>query len=579
MQRLWLAILAMLFGLGAQASDRWWPTQAVPKKVARVAPRNSAEHFLAQSLAGLAAKAVNEGRGDELVWMETGRGSLSEWFERWRKTHSMVAVAEPIPTWDLAEQMAKAGIVKGYILFKTDASKGELNDHRAGMDLSANVATSLAGILDGAIVDESAEAEAKARGLKLLLDARGKTQGWCFENYKTQFTRGMLCAQDPKKPHMRDLAIAHKTFALYGNEPVLREALAWMEPGSPVLGWNGGDEFETTLLSSEFGHIQTATDWCLNLTVLMAGSDATIAKRAATPVAKIDWADNRSGISFIDTDGDNVQWLQGNFFHHPSYWGNPARGRIPFGWSSCFSHLEQVCPAAVDFAYETRAANDAFIEWGGGYYYPDKFASKRPDRWRLLGEHARKTWALMQRSGTRIIGFNVAKIDSPDALKSYETFAAQTDGLLGILVFQYSPYEGGAGKTFWVKDRRGVEIPVVSARYSIWENSNRRPRSGTPAKVAREIRRDLETAEGNYPWAIAHVWSYFKRAPGTDEDAENMPQNRGEAENAKRGYDPVLWCAERLPEKVRVITPEEMLWRVRMKRDPEATRRLLEKEK
>ena len=55
---------------------------------------------------------------------------------------------------------------------------------------------------------------------------------------------------------------------------------------------------------------------------------------------------------------------------------------------------------------------------GGGYYYPDLFARERPRRWELLAQHARHTWALMQRTGTHIIGFNMAKLDSPDALRS-----------------------------------------------------------------------------------------------------------------------------------------------------------------
>ncbi len=49
----------------------------------------------------------------------------------------------------------------------------------------------------------------------------------------------------------------------------------------------------------------------------------------------------------------------------------------------------------------------------------------------------------------------------------------QTDGLLAILVFQYDGYEAGAGKTFWVKDRNGIEVPVISARYSIWNHHGR----------------------------------------------------------------------------------------------------------
>ena len=70
------------------------------------------------------------------------------------------------------------------------------------------------------------------------------------------------------------------------------------------------------------------------------------------------------------------------------------------------------------------------------------------------------------------------------SLSALPVFAGQTDGLLAILVFQYSAREAGAGRTFWVKDRNGIEVPVIAARYSIWEHANNRERPGTPAEVA-----------------------------------------------------------------------------------------------
>jgi len=317
--------------------------------------------------------------------------------------------------------------------------------------------------------------------------------------------------------------------------------------------------------------------------VLMAGTETTGPSPARSfDPATIDWNDKRSAISFISTDGDNVQWFEGSFFRSgesKSYWSNPERGKIPFGWSCCFAHLAQLCPEAIDYAVSTQLPNDRFIEWGGGYYFPDLFGIDRADRWALLAEHARRTWALMQKNNTRVIGFNVARFDSPDALKAYEVFARQTDGLLAILVFQYDRYEAGAGKVFWVKDRNGVELPVISARYSIWSHANARARSGTPAKVAREIRQTVEdTRPGELPrydWVIAHVWSWFKRAPGSDENAEDMPQDHAAAQGGVRGYTPVTWCAERLPANIRTVGPEELIWRIRMKHDVEQTRKLI----
>jgi hypothetical protein len=278
--------------------------------------------------------------------------------------------------------------------------------------------------------------------------------------------------------------------------------------------------------------------------------------------------------------------MLGNFFNGKqttAYWGNPDRGAIPFGWSCCFAHLSQLCPEAIHFAVETRSPNDSFLEWGGGYYYPDLFAIDRPNRWELLAAQARRTWAIMQRNGTRIIGFNVASYNSPDARKAYEVFAEQTDGLLAIFIFQYSPYEGGAGETFWVKDRNGIELPVITARYSIWEHTNGRERSGTPAKVAREIVQTVEKTPPaklpRYDWVIDHVWSYFKESPGNDENAEDTSQQDAIANGGVRGYSPAAWCARRLPANVRVMSPEEMAWRIRMQHDPSQTKDFMSRTK
>lgn len=584
MARLML-ILVALVGLStpAGADDaRWFPKQVVPKALVRtikdeqfVEPR-LATQMMVQSVAGLAAKAVNEGRCDEMVWVGTGNADTERWYARLLDRRPSPEVRGEFAPWDLVDRYRKSGIIKGYILYKLDKSGGETNEHRPDMDLSVNVATSLAGLLDGILIDESLEAQAKEHGLGLLLDARDKTQGWCFETYKARFNRRLLCTQDPRKPNVRDLAIAQQALTIYGDDKPAAEAMKWLEPLSPILGWNGGDEFKSTLASTVYGHLQTATDWCMNLPVLMAGSEQTEpAKVKGFDPRGIDWEDKQSAVSFVCSDGDNVQWLEGDFFGNKSFWGNPDRGLVPFGWSCCFAHLAQLCPPAVDYGVTTRGANDWFIEWGGGYYYPDLFAKERPDRWELLARHAKRTWEMMRTNHTSVIGFNVSKPESADARKSYEVFAGQTDGLLAILVFQYAPYEGGGGKTFWVKDRQGVEVPVITARYSIWEHTNNRPRSGTPAKVAREIRetvaRTPQEELPRYDWVIANVWSYFRPALGADEDAENMPQAGASKHDGVRGYTPVAWCAERLPKDIRVVCPEELIWRIRMKHDAEQT--------
>jgi hypothetical protein len=104
-------------------------------------------------------------------------------------------------------------------------------------------------------------------------------------------------------------------------------------------------------------------------------------------------------------------------------------------------------------------------------------------------------------------------------------------------------------------------------------------RAGTPAKLAREIRQTVQQTLPielpRYDWAIAHAWSWFRNAPGPDEEAENMPQENAGAHGGERGYAPVTWCVERLPTGIRTVSPEELVWRIRMKHNPEQTRKLI----
>src|SRR4051812_24534217 len=87
----------------AEPSERWWPVQALPKSVIRTS-RNYAgagrgTDMMLQSAAGLAAKAVNEGRGEELVWVDTGNVDQEDWFARWLAKHPQIKTNTSLGPW------------------------------------------------------------------------------------------------------------------------------------------------------------------------------------------------------------------------------------------------------------------------------------------------------------------------------------------------------------------------------------------------------------------------------------------------------------------------------------------------
>lgn len=76
-------------------------------------------------------------------------------------------------------------------------------------------------------------------------------------------------------------------------------------------------------------------------------------------------------------------------------------------------------------------------------------------------------------------------------------------------------------------------------------------------------------------WTIVHAWSFFKEAPGNDEEAENIPQADAVSNGGVRGVVPVEWCVKRLSPTIHVVTPEELVWRLRMQHNAKQTEQIL----
>jgi len=586
--------LALAPAAGKAGQDgRWWPVQKAPRGVVKtdfvlfkplksangkqLSPGLGPEHMMAESVAGLAAQAVNEGRLDEMVWI--GLGSHKD-YARWYKGMVRRLGLEERGTlkpWELVARYAKLGIIKGYILYAYDYSPGGPTRLREGRDESVNVATALAGLLGGILISEEQEPAARAAGLERLFDARGKTVAWCFQTHRDRLNRSFVLAQDPQMPHNRDIAIAQRMLVVWGTDEPTPSVYAWLHPLSSVLGWNAGDEGKCVVQISRNGHILLPSNWAVNLAILSAGT------HAAPPAARLKPFDPTSltekdaaehAVAFMMSDGDNVQWMMGNFCSHPSYWASPAHGKLPFGWGVAAGCLGQVCPEALAWLAATQRDATTIVQAGGGYFYPDLLGADRPPgvRQQILARHARRIARHMRRAGTRTLTFLCMDLDSPQAREAYAIFAREIDGLAGMLAVQYAPYEAGDGRIHWAKDGRGTEVPVVTCKFSIWANL-RNARAGTPARVAALINQAAATAQAaGEPlqcWAITHAWSAFRKIEGNDPQAENAPHG---ARDAVRGVVPTLWCAERLRRDIRVVCPEELLWRIRLRHHPETTR-------
>jgi hypothetical protein len=557
--------------------------------------------FVLLSASGLAARSALTGSNREMVWYPIDHPAYQLWRREMLATTGAKVIKLP-DAWSVVERLRKRGIVKGYVLFRHDATSRQAHA-RGDYDPSVNAATVIAGHLGGVLVSETTEAAAKAHGLMMLADARGVTEEECFERWGDKCSRDVLAMIDPKFPHSRAEAIALNAFVVGSHGPLLQKALARLKPDSPILGWGMGDEFQLTEPVSRWGAWQSATNWCLNLPALsteqvgetIPARDVRV--RHAPSVWDLRWEDGVHYASFLMTDGDNVQWLMGEFQFsgERAWWNSPARGKFPMGWGTCAPDLAQLCPYALRNLVRTAKLTDDLVLLGGGYYYPDLFGMERRDT-DTLRIHARRMRAYMRMTGMRVLHMNAQKWDSEAAVRAYTVFAEEIPELYGILMIQYAPYSGGQGRVIWVKRRDGTDLPVVSARFAIWGHSPF-PDDGPPAEIARRLNAmpvvcttpalTLPRQGGGegyavaatpetsaFSWVSVHCWSWFKEAPpGAPEDAEEVDQARWRELGAKRGLEPVEWCVRRLGPKIRVVKPTEMLMLVNLRLRPEQTLR------
>jgi hypothetical protein len=579
------------------AEHRWWPTQAPPRGVVIVEPAAPAvaasavvatakgkhppgrkhttgdlgpEQMLVQSLAGLAAQAVNQGRFDEMVWVSPGKGDDSVAWYQGLVHRLQLQERGTLNPWDLLDRYVSKDIVKGYVLYQYDHSAGRVMSVRPGSDPSANVATTLAGLLGGVLISEELEGAAKAHGLRLLADARGKSVAWCFAQYRDRLNRNFVLSQDPQAPYARDLAIAQRMLVLYGREEPTPSVLAWLNPLSSVIGWGADDEGKTVAQISRFGHILLPANWTLNLTLLSAGSEsATIGKLPEFDPHTIAWPDKSPAVAFVMSDGDNVSWLLGSFFHNASYWASPDHGKFPLGWGVPCGCLAQVCPEALQYLLATQRKNTTIIPANGGYYYADLFGADRSDvpRAELLARHAQRINHYQQRLGARTLLVVCMDIDSEEARQAYAIYAREIEGLVGLFALEYSPYEAGNGRVFWVKNRAGAEIPVATCKFCIWANL-KSSRSGTPTKIASLVNHVAgETHDAHDPllcWTMTNAWSGFRKASSRGLPAEDAPPQTADMQH---GVTPTYWCVQKLNQNIRVVSPEELLWRIRLQHE------------
>ncbi|MBQ6809743.1 MAG: hypothetical protein IJP09_03435 [Clostridia bacterium] len=420
--------------------------------------------------------------------------------------------------------------IKGYILY-------DLADNT-----SLNVATSLAGINRAILVDYHIEDTIKEMGFKCIMDVRGLDDQWLYDNYADKFGQGenllnntiileqRALENDDRNFLLRDYAIFCNMACFYQSDSPLKDAfLDKLEDNSIILGWGDGDKVTESDLGSSSarqGVMQVASDWQANLSVLSAlkPKEEIIKQKTNTNPETLE-TENVHYVTFIWTDGDNIQWTSGSFAKHNSYWASESRGECNMGWG-INNMLYEAAPSTMEYFYETAANNengkDYFVvgpHFGYSTEFKDTLTSWTIDLNELMGKTDLKYVQVIELDTMNVF---------PEAFDEY----TEHDNIHGLFYLDYEKYNKEEGKIVWSNGK-----PVVSAKYAIWDPNQME--NATPEDCLEKLNNapvDITSADG-YTFVTIHAWSGY-----TMDDISNM--------------------IAKLDAHVKVVTPDEFMQQI-----------------
>ena len=461
-----------------------YPKGVRPSRLYAIAESSlsSVERVLVATLQGrLARRPV--GRTAEGIYVDAGNGYpvwLSDLAERYG-----VDVSQADSAWALVDRFrtGQAGVTK-YVLYRDG-------------DGSVNPATSVAGISGAVAVEESIESLAVQHGLKRIADVRGRTDAWVKSNYWSQFRHDLVFEQKPDFANqLRDYATMAGSYVFYdGNSDFRREVVSAIDPDGATMGWGDASNGENAFvsMSSEVGVGTLAADHGRNLAPLSGITVDRLLQRASgdAPAAE----PGTHHVSFVLTDGDNIQWLLNDFQSSTNWYASPLRGSFDMGWGMA-PGLIDMAPSVMRWYYDNESAGahrDRFTVGpsGGAYLYPSMYPSADLDL------HTARLDAHMARADLGVV--QILDFDAFDKTALWSRYLLRSH-IKGLIYLEYSRYDGLKGRIGWASGK-----PVISARAMLWDGLDGADDASVTAKL-NAASRDPRKA-GGYSVVMVHAWS------------------------------------------------------------------------
>jgi len=451
----------------------------------------ASEILLAVSLQGIVAQKQAS------IYIETNGPSAAYWFEELNIDYIRV-----YDVWTLVEIFYDDILLNGYILYEVNTE-------------SVNVASTLAGIERHVMITKEIEELAIDKGLVLVRDVSDRTTRWVIDTFKDQINFEAIASQPINNLANRDFIIANQGLIITSIVRDLEGYDDLIPMDTPMLGW-GTDEVSDVYHLSQRAITTIASDHAWNLSFLSQVEREALSQISKEPVT---FNENKHYVSFIMTDGDNIQWLVGNdYYFHEERLAHPERGSIPMGWTIA-PLLYTLAPSVMDSYYQTATTNDEFIGGpsGIGYINPDVYPSQ------ALSLNARRTsdyYEEVDLSYMTIIGSQNGFKENVDVMSFY----ANKDHIQGGFIFaNFDRYMGYRGQLWWFNQK-----PFLSAREAMWDLDSLDPLANrVNASTVNPYQVD------GYTLIIVHVWSH--------------------------GYSDVVALSELFDDHVEIILPSQMM--------------------
>lgn len=389
-------------------------------------------------------------------------------------------------------------------------------------DTSLSVATTAAGLLDAVAVEESLVPAAIAHGLHQVLDVRGKDDAWSFAKLFRRTRHDFAVEQkDTFAYPLRDLGTMAGAFTYYDGNSSLRARInAALAQDSPIIGWGDADDGENTFVgpSSDAGNFLVAADWARNTATLSSVPARRLEQHDRRPLRA---RAGRHYVSFVVTDGDNLQWMTTTLPASTDWWANPRRGDVALGWGMPPSMLD-LAPSALRWYYDEAhrgAHGDQFTVGpsGSGYFYPSRYPRA------ALLEHTKRLDRVMRRTDVDVVQIlDFDALATPGLWDSY----TRRRSVSGLIYLEYSRYDREAGKTVWSNGK-----PVTSARHMLWEGLEGADEASVMAAI--NAAPTDPRSVNSYSIVAVHAWS--------------------------KTVDDVLTVVDGLAEHVEVVCPGDLI--------------------